>query len=169
MKKPFYIGAVVGVVLVMIMSTVIRLPFSAPFDKRCSESTVYGDISELSFLKPYETEKLDRLLPDGAHDSYCVAVSYKGKSFTVVAFVFDSDERARRYMFDVTDERLPVPNAEYNAGYDMAEDEAFVEAEHGGNYYRVTGDCSEEFIRFMQLMFSNMSVQVKEGLSDGTL
>ena len=51
----------------------------------------------------------------------------------------------------------------------MAEDEAFVEAEHGGNYYRVTGDCSEEFIRFMQLMFSNMSVQVKEGLSDGTL
>lgn len=72
-------------------------------------------------------------------------------------------------MFDVTDERLPVPNAEYNAGYDMAEDEAFVEAEHGGNYYRVTGDCSEEFIRFMQLMFSNMSVQVKEGLSDGTL
>lgn len=169
MKKPFYIGVVVGVVLVMIMSTVIRLPFSAPFDKMCSEITVYGDISELSFLKPYETGKLDRLLPDGAQDSYCVAVSYEGKSFTVVAFVFDSDERARRYMFDVTDERLPVPSAEYNAEYDIAKGEAFVEAEHNGNYYRVDGDVTEEFIEFMQLMFSNMSVQVKEGFGGGTL
>ncbi len=162
MKKPFYLGLLLGIVLAIVGCIVTTLPFSAPFDKMCSEITVYDDISELSFLKPYETGKLDRLLPDGAQDSYCVVVSYKGKSFTVVAFVFDSDERARRYMFDVTDERLPVPSAEYNAQYDMAKDEAFVEAEHGGNYYRVTGDCSEEFIRFMQLMFSNMSVQVKE-------
>lgn len=161
MRKPFVLGIVVGIVLVMIINAVITLPFSAPFDKACRVLTVFDDISELSFLQPYETEKPDRLLPEGAEKSYCAEISYKGGSYTVTAFAFDSEDRALRYMFDVPDESFPTSGAEYRTGYDMAKDEAYVEAAHNGNYYRIDGDCSGGFIEFLQFMFSNMHTPVK--------
>lgn len=162
MRKPFIIGVVVGIVLVMIISIVITLPFTVPFDEACRDITVYDDISELSFLKPYETEKLDRLLPDGAKESYCANISYKGGSCTVTAFVFGSEDKAVRYMFGLTDEKFPaLGGGYYNTGCDMAKDEAYVEAVHNGNYYRVDGDCSDGFIEFLQLMFSSMHTPVK--------
>lgn len=161
MRKPFIIGVVVGIVLVMIISIVITLPFTVPFDEACRDITVYDDISELSFLKPYETEKVDRLLPDGAKESYCANISYKGGSCTVTAFVFDSEDRAWRYMFDVSDESFPATGTEYRTGFDMAKDEAYVEAVHNGNYYRVDGDCSDGFIEFLQFVFSSMHTPVK--------
>lgn len=161
MRKPFIIGVVVGIVLVMIISIVITLPFTVPFDEACRDITVYDDISELSFLKPYETEKLDRLLPDGAKESYCANISYKGGSCTVTAFVFDSKDLAWRYMFDVSDESFHTTGTEYRTGFDMATDKAYVEVAHNGNYYRVDGDCSDGFIEFLQLMFSSMHTPVK--------
>lgn len=161
MRKPFIIGVVVGIVLVMIISIVITLPFTVPFDEACRDITVYDDISELSFLKPYETEKLDRLLPDGAKESYCANISYKGGSCTVTAFVFDSEDLAWRYMFDVSDESFPATGTEYRTGFDMATDKAYVEVAHNGNYYRIDGDCSDGFIGFLQLMFSSMHTPVK--------
>lgn len=161
MRKPFIIGVVVGIVLVMIISIVITLPFTVPFDEACRDITVYDDISELSFLKPYETEKLDRLLPDGAKESYCANISYKGGSCTVTAFVFDSEDLAWRYMFDVSDESFPTTGTEYRTGFDMATDKAYVEVAHNGNYYRVDGDCSDGFIEFLQFMFSSMHTPVK--------
>lgn len=169
MRKPFIIGVVVGIVLVMIISIVITLPFTVPFDEACRDITVYDDISELSFLKPYETEKLERLLPDGAKESYCANISYKGGSCTVTAFVFDSEDLAWRYMFDVSDESFPTTGTEYRTGFDMATDKAYVEVAHNGNYYRVDGDCSDGFIEFLQLMFSSMPTPVKEGLSNGAV
>lgn len=170
MRKPFIIGVVVGIVLVMIISIVITLPFTVPFDEACRDITVYDDISELSFLKPYETEKLERLLPDGAKESYCAKIGYKGGSYTVTAFVFDSEDKAVRYMFGLADEKFPeLGGGYYNTGFDMAKDEAYVEAVHNGNYYRIDGDCSDGFIEFLQLMFSNMHTPVKEGLSDGAV
>lgn len=169
MRKPFIIGVVVGIVLVMIISIVITLPFTVPFDEACRDITVYDDISELSFLKPYETEKLDRLLPDGAKESYCANISYKGRSCTVTAFAFDSEDKAWRYMFDVSDESFPATGTEYRTGCDMAEDTAYVEVTHNGNYYRIDGDCSDGFVEFLQFMFENMSTPVKEGLSDGAV
>ena len=120
MRKPFIIGVVVGIVLVMAASIAVTLPFSAPFDKACRDISVFDDISELSFLKPYETEKVDRLLPDGAKESYCANISYKGGSYTVTAFVFDSEDLAWRYMFDVSDESFPTTGTEYRTEYDMA-------------------------------------------------
>lgn len=161
MRKPFIIGVVVGIVLVMIISIVITLPFTVPFDKACRDISVFDDISELSFLKPYETEKVDRLLPDGAKESYCANISYKGGSYTVTAFVFDSEDLAWRYMFDVSDESFPTTGTEYRTGFDMATDKAYVEVAHNGNYYRVDGDCSDGFIEFLQLMFSSMHTPVK--------
>lgn len=161
MRKPFIIGVVVGIVLVMIISIVITLPFTVPFDKACRDITVFDDISELSFLKPYETEKLDRLLPDGAKESYCANISYKGGSCTVTAFVFDSEDRAWRYMFDVSDESFPTTGTEYRTGFDMATDKAYVEVAHNGNYYRIDGDCSDGFIEFLQFVFSSMHTLVK--------
>lgn len=161
MRKPFIIGVVVGIVLVMIISIVITLPFTVPFDEACRDITVYDDISELSFLKPYETEKVDRLLPDGAKESYCANISYKGGSCTVTAFVFDSEDLAWRYMFDVSDESFPTTGTEYRTGFDMATDKAYVEVAHNGNYYRIDGDCSDGFIEFLQLMFSSMHTPVK--------
>lgn len=161
MRKPFIIGVTVGIVLVMIISIVITLPFTVPFDEACRDITVYDDISELSFLKPYETEKLDRLLPDGAKESYCANISYKGGSCTVTAFVFDSEDLAWRYMFDVSDESFPTTGTEYRTGFDMATDKAYVEVAHNGNYYRIDGDCSDGFIEFLQLMFSSMHTPVK--------
>lgn len=161
MRKPFIIGVVVGIVLVMAASIAITLPFTVPFDEACRDITVYDDISELSFLKPYETEKVDRLLPDGAKESYCANISYKGGSCTVTAFVFDSEDLAWRYMFDVSDESFPATGTEYRTGFDMATDKAYVEVAHNGNYYRVDGDCSDGFIEFLQLMFSNMHTPVK--------
>lgn len=169
MRKPFIIGVVVGIVLVMAASIAVTLPFSAPFDKACRDISVFDDISELSFLKPYETEKVDRLLPDGAKESYCANISYKGGSYTVTAFVFDSEDLAWRYMFDVSDESFPTTGTEYRTGFDMATDKAYVEVAHNGNYYRVDGDCSDGFIEFLQLMFSGMSTPVKEGLSNGAV
>lgn len=161
MRKPFIIGVVVGIVLVMAASIAVTLPFSAPFDKACRDISVFDDISELSFLKPYETEKVDRLLPDGAKESYCANISYKGGSYTVTAFVFDSEDLAWRYMFDVSDESFPTTGTEYRTGFDMATDKAYVEVAHNGNYYRVDGDCSDGFIEFLQLMFSSMHTPVK--------
>lgn len=161
MRKPFIIGVVVGIVLVMAASIAVTLPFSAPFDKACRDISVFDDISELSFLKPYETEKLDRLLPDGAKESYCANISYKGGSCTVTAFVFDSEDLAWRYMFDVSDESFPATGTEYRTGFDMATDKAYVEVAHNGNYYRIDGDCSDGFIEFLQLMFSSMHTPVK--------
>lgn len=161
MRKPFLIGVVVGIVLVMIISVVITLPFTVPFDEACRDITVYDDISELSFLKPYETEKLDRLLPDGAKESYCANISYKGGSCTVTAFVFDSEDLAWRYMFDVSDESFPATGTEYRTGFDMATDKAYVEVAHNGNYYRIDGDCSDGFIEFLQFVFSSMHTPVK--------
>lgn len=161
MRKPFIIGVVVGIVLVMAASIAVTLPFTVPFDEACRDITVYDDISELSFLKPYETEKLDRLLPDGAKESYCANISYKGGSCTVTAFVFDSEDLAWRYMFDVSDESFPATGTEYRTGFDMATDKAYVEVAHNGNYYRIDGDCSDGFIEFLQLMFSNMHTPVK--------
>ncbi len=169
MRKPFIIGVVVGIVLVMAASIAVTLPFSAPFDKACRDISVFDDISELSFLKPYETEKVDRLLPEGAKESYCANISYKGGSYTVTAFVFDSDDLAWRYMFDVSDESFPTTGTEYRTGFDMATDKAYVEVAHNGNYYRVDGDCSDGFIEFLQLMFSSMPTPVKEGLSNGAV
>lgn len=169
MRKPFIIGVVVGIVLVMVASIAVTLPFSAPFDKACRDISVFDDISELSFLKPYETEKVDRLLPDGAKESYCANISYKGGSYTVTAFVFDSEDLAWRYMFDVSDESFPTTGTEYRTGFDMATDKAYVEVAHNGNYYRVDGDCSDGFIEFLQLMFSSMPTPVKEGLSNGAV
>ena len=169
MRKPFIIGVVVGIVLVMAASIAVTLPFSAPFDKACRIISVFDDISELSFLKPYETEKVDRLLPDGAKESYCANISYKGGSYTVTAFVFDSEDLAWRYMFDVSDESFPTTGTEYRTGFDMATDKAYVEVAHNGNYYRVDGDCSDGFIEFLQLMFSSMPTPVKEGLSNGAV
>lgn len=169
MRKPFIIGVVVGIVLVMAASVAVTLPFSAPFDKACRDISVFDDISELSFLKPYETEKVDRLLPDGAKESYCANISYKGGSYTVTAFVFDSEDLAWRYMFDVSDESFPTTGTEYRTGFDMATDKAYVEVAHNGNYYRVDGDCSDGFIEFLQLMFSSMPTPVKEGLSNGAV
>lgn len=169
MRKPFIIGVVVGIVLVMIISIVITLPFTVPFDEACRDITVYDDISELSFLKPYETEKVDRLLPDGAKESYCAKVSYKGGSFTVTAFAFDSEDKAVRYMFDVSDESFPATGTEYRTGFDMALDKAYVEVAHNGNYYRIDGNCSDAFIEFLQLMFSNMHTPVKGVSSDGAV
>lgn len=169
MRKPFIIGVVVGIVLVMAASIAVTLPFSAPFDKVCRDISVFDDISELSFLKPYETEKVDRLLPDGAKESYCANISYKGGSYTVTAFVFDSEDLAWRYMFDVSDESFPTTGTEYRTGFDMATDKAYVEVAHNGNYYRVDGDCSDGFIEFLQLMFSSMPTPVKEGLSNGAV
>lgn len=169
MRKPFIIGVVVGIVLVMAASIAVTLPFSAPFDKACRDISVFDDISELSFLKPYETEKVDRLLPDGAKESYCANISYKGGSYTVTAFVFDSEDLAWRYMFDVSDESFPTTGTEYRTGFDMATDKAYVEVVHNGNYYRVDGDCSDGFIEFLQLMFSSMPTPVKEGLSNGAV
>lgn len=169
MRKPFIIGVVVGIVLVMAASIAVTLPFSAPFDKACRDISVFDDISELSFLKPYETEKVDRLLPDGAKESYCANISYKGGSCTVTAFVFDSEDLAWRYMFDVSDESFPTTGTEYRTGFDMATDKAYVEVAHNGNYYRVDGDCSDGFIEFLQLMFSSMPTPVKEGLSNGAV
>ncbi|MFR7757901.1 MAG: hypothetical protein ACLU3G_02190 [Christensenellales bacterium] len=169
MRKPFIIGVVVGIVLVMAASIAVTLPFSAPFDKACRDISVFDDISELSFLKPYETEKVDRLLPDGAKESYCANISYKGGSYTVTAFVFDSEDLAWRYMFDVSDESFPTTGTEYRTGFDMATDKAYVEVAHNGNYYRVDGDCSDGFIEFLQLMFSSMPTPVKEGLSNGAV
>lgn len=169
MRKPFIIGVVVGIVLVMAASIAVTLPFSAPFDKACRDISVFDDISELSFLKPYETEKVDRLLPDGAKESYCANISYKGGSYTVTAFVFDSEDLAWRYMFDVSDESFPTTGTEYRTGFDMATDKAYVEVAHNGNYYRVDGDCSDGFIEFLQLMFSSMPTPVKEGLSNGVV
>lgn len=161
MRKPFIIGVVVGIVLVMAASIAITLPFTVPFDEACRDITVYDDISELSFLKPYETEKVDRLLPDGAKESYCANISYKGGSCTVTAFVFDSEDLAWRYMFDVSDESFPATGTEYRTGFDMATDKAYVEVAHNGNYYRIDGDCSDGFIEFLQLMFSSMHTPVK--------
>ncbi|HCQ73413.1 MAG TPA: hypothetical protein DIT84_01280 [Clostridiales bacterium] len=161
MRKPFIIGVVVGIVLVMAASIAITLPFTVPFDEACRDITVYDDISELSFLKPYETEKVDRLLPDGAKESYCANISYKGGSCTVTAFVFDSEDLAWRYMFDVSDESFPATGTEYRTGFDMATDKAYVEVAHNGNYYRVDGNCSDAFIEFLQLMFSSMHTPVK--------
>lgn len=161
MRKPFIIGVVVGIVLVMAASIAVTLPFSAPFDKACRDISVFDDISELSFLKPYETEKVDRLLPDGAKESYCANISYKGGSCTVTAFVFDSEDLAWRYMFDVSDESFPTTGTEYRTGFDMATDKAYVEVAHNGNYYRIDGDCSDGFIEFLQLMFSSMHTPVK--------
>lgn len=169
MRKPFIIGVVVGIVLVMAASIAVTLPFSAPFDKACRDISIFDDISELSFLKPYETEKVDRLLPDGAKESYCANISYKGGSYTVTAFVFDSEDLAWRYMFDVSDESFPTTGTEYRTGFDMATDKAYVEVAHNGNYYRVDGDCSDGFIEFLQLMFSSMPTPVKEGLSNGAV
>ena len=169
MRKPFIIGVVVGIVLVMAASIAVTLPFSAPFDMACRDISVFDDISELSFLKPYETEKVDRLLPDGAKESYCANISYKGGSYTVTAFVFDSEDLAWRYMFDVSDESFPTTGTEYRTGFDMATDKAYVEVAHNGNYYRVDGDCSDGFIEFLQLMFSSMPTPVKEGLSNGAV
>lgn len=169
MRKPFIIGVVVGIVLVMAASIAVTLPFSAPFDKACRDISVFDDISELSFLKPYETEKVDRLLPDGAKESYCANISYKGGSYTVTAFVFASEDLAWRYMFDVSDESFPTTGTEYRTGFDMATDKAYVEVAHNGNYYRVDGDCSDGFIEFLQLMFSSMPTPVKEGLSNGAV
>ena len=169
MRKPFIIGVVVGIVLVMAASIAVTLPFSAPFDKACRDISVFDDISELSFLKLYETEKVDRLLPDGAKESYCANISYKGGSYTVTAFVFDSEDLAWRYMFDVSDETFPTTGTEYRTGFDMATDKAYVEVAHNGNYYRVDGDCSDGFIEFLQLMFSSMPTPVKEGLSNGAV
>lgn len=169
MKKPFIIGIVVGIVLVMIANALIRLPFAVPFDKACRDITVYDDISELSFLQPYETEKLDRLLPDGAKESYCAKIGYKGGSYTVVAFVFDSEALAKRYMAGMTDGSSPMFVGEYYTGYDMGEDTAYVEVAHNGNYYRIDGDCSAGFVDFLQFMFSNMPTPLKEGLSDGAV
>lgn len=169
MRKPFIIGVVVGIVLVMAASIAVTLPFSTPFDKACRDISVFDDISELSFLKPYETEKVDRLLPDGAKESYCANISYKGGSYTVTAFVFDSEDLAWRYMFDVSDESFPTTGTEYRTGFDMATDKAYVEVAHNGNYYRVDGDCSDGFIEFLQLMFSSMPTPVKEGLSNGAV
>lgn len=169
MRKPFIIGVVVGIVLVMAASIAVTLPFSAPFDKACRDISVFDDISELSFLKPYETEKVDRLLPDGTKESYCANISYKGGSYTVTAFVFDSEDLAWRYMFDVSDESFPTTGTEYRTGFDMATDKAYVEVAHNGNYYRVDGDCSDGFIEFLQLMFSSMPTPVKEGLSNGAV
>lgn len=169
MRKPFIIGVVVGIVLVMAASIAVTLPFSAPFDKACRDISVFDDISELSFLKPYETEKVDRLLPDGAKESYCANISYKGGSYTVTAFVFDSEDLAWRYMFDVSDESFPTTGTEYRTGFDMATDKAYVEVAHNGNYYRVDGDCSDGFIEFLQIMFSSMPTPVKEGLSNGAV
>jgi len=169
MRKPFIIGVVVGIVLVMAASIAVTLPFSAPFDKACRDISVFDDISELSFLKPYETEKVARLLPDGAKESYCANISYKGGSYTVTAFVFDSEDLAWRYMFDVSDESFPTTGTEYRTGFDMATDKAYVEVAHNGNYYRVDGDCSDGFIEFLQLMFSSMPTPVKEGLSNGAV
>ena len=169
MRKPFIIGVVVGIVLVMAASIAVTLPFSAPFDKACRDISVFHDISELSFLKPYETEKVDRLLPEGAKESYCANISYKGGSYTVTAFVFDSEDLAWRYMFDVSDESFPTTGTEYRTGFDMATDKAYVEVAHNGNYYRVDGDCSDGFIEFLQLMFSSMPTPVKEGLSNGAV
>lgn len=169
MRKPFIIGVVVGIVLVMAASIAVTLPFSAPFDKACRDISVFDDISELSFLKPYETEKVDRLLPDGAKESYCANISYKGGSYTVTAFVFDSEDLAWRYMFDVSDESFPTTGTEYRTGFDMATDKAYVEVAHNGNYYRVDGDCSDGFIEFLQLMFSSMPTPAKEGLSNGAV
>lgn len=169
MRKPFIIGVVVGIVLVMVASIAVTLPFSAPFDKACRDISVFDDISELSFLKPYETEKVDRLLPDGAKESYCANISYKGGSYTVTAFVFDSEDLAWRYMFDVSDESFPTTGTEYRTGFDMATDKAYVEVAQNGNYYRVDGDCSDGFIEFLQLMFSSMPTPVKEGLSNGAV
>ncbi len=37
MRKPFIIGVVVGIVLVMAASIAVTLPFSAPFDKACRD------------------------------------------------------------------------------------------------------------------------------------
>ena len=153
----------------MAASIAVTLPFSAPFDKACRDISVFDDISELSFLKPYETEKVDRLLPDGAKESYCANISYKGGSYTVTAFVFDSEDLAWRYMFDVSDESFPTTGTEYRTGFDMATDKAYVEVAHNGNYYRVDGDCSDGFIEFLQLMFSSMPTPVKEGLSNGAV
>lgn len=161
MRKPFIIGVVVGIVLVMAASIAVTLPFSAPFDKACRDISVFDDISELSFLKPYETEKVDRLLPDGAKESYCANISYKGGSYTVTAFVFDSEDLAWRYMFDVSDESFPTTGTEYRTGFDMATDKAYVEAVHNGNYYRIDGDCSDGFIEFLQFVFSSMHTPVK--------
>lgn len=161
MRKPFIIGVVVGIVLVMAASIAVTLPFTVPFDEACRDITVFDDISELSFLKPYETEKLDRLLPDGAKESYCANISYKGGSCTVTAFVFDSEDLAWRYMFDVSDESFPTTGTEYRTGFDMATDKAYVEVAHNGNYYRIDGDCSDGFIEFLQLMFSSMHTPVK--------
>lgn len=169
MRKPFIIGVVVGIVLVMAASIAVTLPFSAPFDKACRDISVFDDISELSFLKPYETEKVDRLLPDGTKESYCANISYKGGSYTVTAFVFDSEDLAWRYMFDVSDESFPTTGTEYRTGFDMATDKAYVEVAHNGNYYRVDGDCSDGFIEFLQLMFSSMPTPVKEGLGNGAV
>lgn len=169
MRKPFIIGVVVGIVLVMAASIAVTLPFLAPFDKACRDISIFDDISELSFLKPYETEKVDRLLPDGAKESYCANISYKGGSYTVTAFVFDSEDLAWRYMFDVSDESFPTTGTEYRTGFDMATDKAYVEVAHNGNYYRVDGDCSDGFIEFLQLMFSSMPTPVKEGLSNGAV
>lgn len=162
MRKPFIIGVTVGIVLVMAASIAITLPFTVPFDEACRDITVYDDISELSFLKPYETEKVDRLLPDGAKESYCANISYKGGSCTVTAFAFDSEDKAMRYMLGLTDENFPaLDGGYYTTGCDMAKDEAYVEVTHNGNYYRIDGDCSDGFIEFLQLMFSSMHTPVK--------
>ncbi len=162
MRKPFIIGVTVGIVLVMAASIAITLPFTVPFDEACRDITVYDDISELSFLKPYETEKVDRLLPDGAKESYCANISYKGGSCTVTAFAFDSEDKAMRYMLGLTDENFPaLDGGYYTTGCDMAEDTAYVEVTHNGNYYRIDGNCSDAFIEFLQLMFSSMHTPVK--------
>lgn len=161
MRKHFALGflAVIVVAVGIYISNVVS-DFKEQ-DAMGKALTIFEDIDELGFLAPYEVVKTIPVLPEGAVNGYFAKISYKGNEYSVTAFIFASEDAAWKYMWNSDDFSEDVPH--YATLMDSANDIGRVTAADGCNYYKVEGNCSDEFVEFVNFMSSNMKVPVKQG------
>lgn len=130
-------------------------------DEVLENLTIFEDIDELSFLAPYEVEKIETELPDHALKGYCTKISYEGNAYFVTAFTFESEKLARLYLNDGIP---PIrDSADYSMLRDYTKNMGIISACGGGNYYQISGNSRGEFLEFVEFMSSNMTVPVYQG------
>lgn len=124
--------------------------------------SVFNDVDELDFLKPYVTEEYTVSLPEGATDGYKAKVNYEDREYVIEAYKFESEESALRYMWGsgLSEESQGKDLGHLRYTMEAGGEGSYTAAEKG-SYFHMRGNYSDTIFEFISFLNDNMSIPVK--------
>lgn len=159
MRKHFIFGLLLVLVIGMGVYVHIQVTQMGEQAQMCENLTIFDDISELDFLQPYETERLQPEMPPHAVAAYCAKINYKGNDYTVTAYVFDSADAAVVQLWGMVID--PYLSANYSTVISQVTNTGELSAINGCNFYQVNGNGRKDFCEFVEFMCANMHTPVQ--------